>query len=248
MAESSRNYQNGKFYCIRNWVDDDIYVDSTCQALSKRMAWHRQSIRSEKKKHYKIYHKINELGIDNFYIELYENYPCGSKEELVRKEGEIIRTLNPLLNKRVEGRTRNEYYDDNKDKIKENCKQYRENNKDKVSEYQTQYREDNKDYLKEYDKQRNKNRKEYKQEYNKQYYNDNKYTLKENYKLYYESNKDKVKEKDRLYYKNNNEKYYKNKQFKLNVNAVVYLHIITKQDIAKQRNIKSIYNKKNIIV
>ena len=39
-------------------------------------------------------------------------------------------------------------------------------------------------------------------------------------------------------------KYCKNKQFKLNVKVVVYLHIITKQDISKQRNIKSIYNKK----
>ena len=119
MGESSRNYQNGKIYCIRNWVDDDIYVGSTCQPLSKRMAWHRQSIRTQKKKHYKIYQKINDVGIENFYIELIENYPCGSKEELMRKEGEIIRTLNPLLNKRIEGRTRNEYYEDNKDIIKE---------------------------------------------------------------------------------------------------------------------------------
>ena len=98
MGESSRNYQNGKIYCIWNYIDDDIYVGSTTQPLSKRMAWHRQSTRKESKKHYKIYQKMNEIGIDNFYIELYVKYSCDSKEELFRKEGEIIRELKPVLN------------------------------------------------------------------------------------------------------------------------------------------------------
>ena len=35
MSESSRNYQNGKIYCIRNYINDEIYVGSTTQALSK---------------------------------------------------------------------------------------------------------------------------------------------------------------------------------------------------------------------
>ena len=41
---------------------------------------------------------MNEIGIDNFYIELYVKYSCDSKEELFRKEGEIIRELKPVLN------------------------------------------------------------------------------------------------------------------------------------------------------
>ena len=38
MAESSkRSYSNGRIYCIRNSINDDIYVGSSCQPLSKRM-------------------------------------------------------------------------------------------------------------------------------------------------------------------------------------------------------------------
>ena len=44
----SRDYTNGKIYCIRNNVDDDIYIGSTTQALSKRMAKHRSNINSKK--------------------------------------------------------------------------------------------------------------------------------------------------------------------------------------------------------
>ena len=29
MGESSRNYENGKIYCIRNCINDEIYVGST---------------------------------------------------------------------------------------------------------------------------------------------------------------------------------------------------------------------------
>ena len=34
MGESSRKYENGKVYCTRNNIDDDIYVGHTTQALS----------------------------------------------------------------------------------------------------------------------------------------------------------------------------------------------------------------------
>jgi hypothetical protein len=27
MGESSRKYENGKIYCIRNTIDDDVYVE-----------------------------------------------------------------------------------------------------------------------------------------------------------------------------------------------------------------------------
>ena len=38
---ASRDYKNGKIYCIRNTLDDNIYVGSTTQPLSKRMVKHR---------------------------------------------------------------------------------------------------------------------------------------------------------------------------------------------------------------
>ena len=206
MGESSRNYQNGKIYCIRNYIDDDIYIGSTTQPLSKRMAWHRQSYQSMEKKNRKLYSKMNELGLEQFYIELYETYPCDSKEELLKKEGETIRKLNSILNKRIETRTREEYYEDNKEKITEDRKTYYQENKDKILTYQKQYREDNKEYLKEYDKQRNEARKEYRQEYNQQYYTENRERILSQEKMHRENNKDKFKQKDKTYYNNNKDK------------------------------------------
>ena len=67
-----RNYQNGKIYCVRNSIDDDIYVGSTTQSLSKRMAKHRTEVRNKAHEQYKLYIKMKELGSDNFYIELLE--------------------------------------------------------------------------------------------------------------------------------------------------------------------------------
>ena len=46
---ASKDFKNGKIYCIRNTIDDDIYVGSTCQPLSKRMAKHRVDMKGYKK-------------------------------------------------------------------------------------------------------------------------------------------------------------------------------------------------------
>jgi hypothetical protein len=63
-----------------------------------------------------LYNKMDELGFDNFYIELFENYKCNSKEELNRREGEIIRNTGNL-NHQIAGRTKSDRE-----------KEYRENN------------------------------------------------------------------------------------------------------------------------
>ena len=50
MGDSSRKYENGKVYCIRNNCDTDVYVGHTTQTLSKRMQKHRASMLCEKKR------------------------------------------------------------------------------------------------------------------------------------------------------------------------------------------------------
>ncbi len=68
---------------------------------------------------------MREIGIDNFYIELYEDYPCERREQLNRKEEEFIRQLG-TLNTVIAGRTHKEYYEINKDNIKEKRYEYLE--------------------------------------------------------------------------------------------------------------------------
>ena len=124
MAENSqKDYNNGKIYCIRNNITDDIYVGSTTQPLSKRMAKHRQNAKYINTNHRIFYSKVNEIGVENFYIELIENCPCESLEQLRRREGHYIREMG-TLNQQIAGRKPKEYEDDNREKIKEYKKEY----------------------------------------------------------------------------------------------------------------------------
>ena len=91
----------------------------------------------KKRPHSKIYKHMNELGVENFYIELIENFPCNDIYELRAREGHFIREIG-TLNKQIAGRP-----------IKEYRKQYHEEHKELI-------KENKKEYLKEYDKERNK--------------------------------------------------------------------------------------------
>lgn len=145
------DYGKGKIYTIRCRTDDTmIYVGSTIQQLSVRWGAHKVDSRKERNKNMLIYMTIND-DWDNWYIELYELYPCNCREELERKEGEIIRLIGNL-NMIIAGRTNKEYYEDNKEKKAEYMKEYYENNKEKRAEYNKEYYEHNKEYAKEYSK------------------------------------------------------------------------------------------------
>ena len=142
-----RNYHSGKIYCIRNYVDDDIYIGSSCQPLSKRMAWHRDARKRDRTKHLLMYQKMNTIGIEKFYIELIENYPCHSKEELLKREGEVIRDMKPVMNSRIEGRTSKERYIDQIEERKEGFKIYYQNNKDTIKQKNQTYHQENKEAI-----------------------------------------------------------------------------------------------------
>ena len=134
------DYSKAKVYCIRNYNDSDVYVGSTCQPLSKRMADHRIAMNSKRKRDFNmnLYVKMREYGAHNFYIELLEEYPCKNKEQLRAKEGEYIRSLS-TLNKRIEGRTIEEWRKDNEEYLKEHYKSYYSKNKPKIQQYKQEY-------------------------------------------------------------------------------------------------------------
>ena len=79
-----------------------------------------------------------ELGTNNFYIELYEEFPCQNKEQLTKREGEIIREIG-VLNHVIPGRSSKEYFEDNKANILEKQKMYYDKNNEDILQKKKDY-------------------------------------------------------------------------------------------------------------
>ena len=180
-----KDYSKGKIYCIRNTINDDIYIGSTCQSLSQRMAQHRLDKRKERNQNRRIYKMMNEVDDDNlFYIELIEDCSCENLNQLRKREGEIIREMNPQLNMQVECRNNREYYEDNKQCILSRNKNYYEEHKEyfnewKRNEQRKTYRENNKEKIHEKQREWYENTKEEKNRKSREHYNANKEKISE---------------------------------------------------------------------
>lgn len=134
------NYANGKIYSIRSHQTNDVYIGSTTVGLSMRMARHRSRFKSGK-----LTCTSKEIvKYNDAYIELIENYPCEDKEQLHRREGQVIRATENCVNRCVAGRTKQEYRDDKKNDIKQYHKQYREDHKIERNRQASEYYHANK--------------------------------------------------------------------------------------------------------
>jgi hypothetical protein len=136
------DYKNGKIYTIRSYQTEDIYIGSTLQTLTKRLSKHKRSYKSWKNGKYHYVSSFELIKYDDVYIELIELFPCSSKMELNRREGQLIRSID-CVNKRIEGRTKQEYYQDTKEYHKKWVGEYYERNKDKIKEYNKELYENN---------------------------------------------------------------------------------------------------------
>ena len=132
-------YQNGKIYAVKNDITDEVYIGSTVVSLSRRMVQHRSDAKMYPDK-MPLTRQMNEIGIEHFYIELLEDYPCNNKEHLNKREGELIREL-ATINKRVEQRTPTE--------IAEQRREYREKRHDHFLECRREWAEKNREKLRE---------------------------------------------------------------------------------------------------
>jgi hypothetical protein len=156
-----KRYENGKIYLVKCKNDDTlVYVGSTYMSLEKRFSLHKNS------KTGSLYKYVND-DWDNWYIELYEEYPCKNKHILELKEGEVQRDI-ATINKNIAGRTHKQYLQDNFEKISEQKKQYRQDNLDKLSEYNKQHYQDNREKYLEQKKQYRQDNREKISEKNKQ--------------------------------------------------------------------------------
>jgi hypothetical protein len=90
----NNKYSNSKIYALRSYSTDEIYIGSTIQTLSKKMSEIQNS---------KMNVLIDYLNkYDDAYIELLENFPCKSKEELNKRQGELIRmNIKNVINRQM---------------------------------------------------------------------------------------------------------------------------------------------------
>ena len=92
-----RDYSKSKIYTVRCRNDHTlIYVGSTTQSLSKRWGNHKKALKAGE---HLPFHKLIE-DINDWYIELHEEFPCNNNEELLKREGEIMRQLSTLNSKK----------------------------------------------------------------------------------------------------------------------------------------------------
>lgn len=83
MVRGERNYALSKIYRLCHG-DKTIYIGSSVMTLNKRLSSHRAKAR--KGSPYNIHTYMREVGIQNVRIVLIENWPCQSKEELIKRE------------------------------------------------------------------------------------------------------------------------------------------------------------------
>lgn len=139
------NYKQGKIYKIVSNTDDELcYIGSTtrpllCQRMEQHRSKYKQLKSGGKTSYTTSFILFNTYGVENCRIELIELFPCNSKDELTKKEGEYIRSLE-CVNKQLPGRTKSDWYVDNKDAISQKVKEYRGLNGDTIREREMKYR------------------------------------------------------------------------------------------------------------
>ena len=133
---SMADYQKGKIYWIWDTGFTKCYIGSTVEDLSRRMTKHRAKYKAwlaRNCRNVSIFGLFEELGIESCTIELIENYPCNSIDELKAREGHHQREKE-CVNKCVAGRTKIEWDRDHKEHVTEYFKRYNQDNKDKIRE------------------------------------------------------------------------------------------------------------------
>jgi hypothetical protein len=119
------DYSLGKVYKIVG--NGKVYVGSTCERLlCQRFAEHK----SKYKRGNCYVTSFECLSDPECYIELLELCPCSCVDELRKCEGKWIRDLD-CVNRKIEGRTKKEYYEEHKEEIKT----YQQENKEEIAEH-----------------------------------------------------------------------------------------------------------------
>lgn len=151
-------YQNGKIYKLVCDATPIVYYGSTIRSLAQRLAKHKAISNNCGSK------ELFELG--NVSIVLVEEYPCNSMVELKSRERIYIEFMlnnfnhRVICNERIPTRTKEEWYQDNKEYVNEKTRKWRHDNIEYYSEYKKQHYQKNREFLNEKQKKHYQNNKE----------------------------------------------------------------------------------------
>ena len=151
-----------KLFC-RNSSITEFYIGSTIDFKARKYDHKKRCNNSKYKQYnYKVYRYIrNNGGFDNWDFEILLQVEVENEKELrLNYEAKYQLDLKPELNDRIEGRTKKEWYIDNKQKILQTRKEYYEDHKEELSEYQKEYRENNKEKIRQTQKEYREDHKE----------------------------------------------------------------------------------------
>ena len=140
------NYQNGKIYKIVCNSTGRIYIGSTYYTLKERLKKHELDYERYVIGKMGYTRSFDILKDKNYTIELIKDFPCNSRKELEREEGQQQLTAMDdenivCINKNIMGRTREEYVE----YYKEYYKEYQENNREQLKEYHKEWYQKNKE-------------------------------------------------------------------------------------------------------
>lgn len=138
------NYEQSKIYKIVCNITNEIYIGSTTKHyISDRLANHRSHYKKFKEgtKGYMTSFKILERG--DYSIILIEKFPCTTREELIARERFYIEST-ICINKRIEGRTKKEWYEQTKPERLKTIKNYHDEHKEEIKEWKKNWYHENK--------------------------------------------------------------------------------------------------------
>jgi hypothetical protein len=136
----------GRIYKIVDNVTGLQYIGSTTKSLHKRLLQHKNNYKCYLEGRYSYITSYKILESNNYRIELIQTYIVRDRKHLELIEGRYIREQD-CVNRITLGRTRKEWFEDNKERIANYKKDWYEDNKERITNYKKDWYENNKERI-----------------------------------------------------------------------------------------------------
>jgi hypothetical protein len=123
--------------CCDDPTITDIYVGHTTDKI-RRKREHKSRCNNENSPHHNfyVYQFIRQNnGWDNWSMIVIEEYPCENKNQAESRERYWIETYQTTLNKKVPTKTRKEWCEEHKEKLKKYMTRYHQEHKEQRKKY-----------------------------------------------------------------------------------------------------------------